>query len=142
LETISNLPNGLAAPVSPFLTHIQSNLKFLGMYLDRNLSFTTHVNIRLSGSCYVYIRALKHIRPYLTEDIANKLACIIIFFHLDYCNSLFYGISSRNLSRLFNAYKTHYPVSSLVTCLSLHTLQHQYLNHSTGYLLHTVFASR
>jgi len=91
---------GTSVTFSGTSLNIQSNLKSLGMYLDRNLSYDTHIN-RLSGSCYVHILALKHtVRPYLTQDIANKLACSTVFSRLDYCNSLFYGISSRNLSRL------------------------------------------
>jgi len=78
---------------------IQPHLKSLGVLSDRNLSFDSHIS-KLSGSCYAHISALKHIRPYLAQHTANTLACSIVFSRLDYCNSLFYGISSRNLSKL------------------------------------------
>ena len=78
---------------------IPPHLKSLGVLLERTLSFHSHIS-KLSGSCYAHIRALKHIRPYLAQHTANTLACSIVFSRLDYCNYLFYGISSRNLSKL------------------------------------------
>ena len=43
---------------------------------------------------------MKHIRPLLTNDSAVVVACGIVGSRLDYCNSLLYGTSVDNLSRL------------------------------------------
>ena len=75
------------------------NLKTLGVILDENLSFATHVQ-SVSRACHYHIRALKHIRPLLTSDSAVVVACGIVGSRLDYCNSLLYGTSVDNLSRL------------------------------------------
>ena len=47
-----------------------------------------------------HIRALRHIRPCLTQDAAATLACCIVGTRLDYCNSALFGTSSHNLDRL------------------------------------------
>ena len=75
------------------------NLKTLGVILDENLSLATHVQ-SVSRACHYHIRALKHIRPALTSDSAAMVACGIVGSRLDYCNSLLYGTSVDNLSRL------------------------------------------
>jgi len=46
------------------------------------------------------MRALRHIRPLLTTDAAKTIASAIIGARLDYCNSLLYASSARNLDRL------------------------------------------
>ena len=78
---------------------LSKNLKTLGVILDENLSFATHVQ-SVSRACHYHIRALKHIRPLLTSDSAVVVACGIVGSRLDYCNSLLYGTSVDNLSRL------------------------------------------
>ena len=46
------------------------------------------------------MRALRHIRPLLSLEFANQLACSIVASRIDYCNSLFYGMSQYNINRL------------------------------------------
>ena len=74
-------------------------LKSLGVTLDRNLSFDQHINNIVKSSNY-NIRALRQIRPMLDKTIANTVACSIVSTRLDYCNSLLYGTSVRNIQRL------------------------------------------
>ena len=80
---------------------LSKNFKPLGVILDKNLSFATHVQ-SVSRACHYHIRALKHIRPLLTSDSVVVVACGIINVgsRLDCCNSLLYGTSVDNLSRL------------------------------------------
>ena len=58
-----------------------------------------HVSSVVS-SCNFHTRALRHILPRLTLDAAKSVAVSIIGARLDYCNSLLYGTSQRNLDRL------------------------------------------
>jgi len=51
-------------------------------------------------SCNYHIRALRHIRPLLTPDVAKMLAHNIITSRLDYANALLSGTTSGNLDRL------------------------------------------
>ena len=52
------------------------------------------------SSCYFHTSALRHIRPQLTFDAAKSVAVSIVGARLDYCNSLLYSTSQRNLDRL------------------------------------------
>ena len=46
------------------------------------------------------MRALRHIRPLITKEMANVVACSIMCSRLDYCNSVLYGITAHNIGRL------------------------------------------
>jgi len=71
----------------------------LGVELDNRLSFTPHIK-SLSKSCNFHIRALRHIRPTLTDDMAKAIATSLVSSKLDYCNSLLYGCSKSNIDKL------------------------------------------
>ena len=49
-----------------------------------------------------HIRALRHVRESLPDDVAATVACSIISSRLDYCNSLFTGMSAANFAKLQN----------------------------------------
>ena len=51
-------------------------------------------------SCNYHIRALRHIRPLLTLDVANMIGHSIVASRLDYANALLHGTSAGNLDRL------------------------------------------
>jgi len=74
-------------------------LKSLGVTLDQSLSFDQHVGNIVKASNF-NICALRHIRPMLDRSIANTIACSIVSTRLDYCNSLLYGTSVKNITRL------------------------------------------
>ena len=67
--------------------------------LDQSLSFDSHITA-LSKSCFYHIRALRHIRPILSEGTANLIASALVFSRLDYANVCLFGISNKNLSRI------------------------------------------
>jgi hypothetical protein len=66
---------------------VSQNIKSLGVYLDSKLSFDKHIS-EITKSCYFHIKALRHIRPSLTPEASNTIACSIVGSRLDYCNSL------------------------------------------------------
>ena len=74
-------------------------IKSLGMTLDRHLIFDQHVN-NVCKACYWHIRALRHVRDSLPDDVARTVACSIVTSRLDYCNSLYTGMSSTNVQKL------------------------------------------
>ena len=43
---------------------------------------------------------MRHIRPMLDRTVANTVACSIVSTRLDYCNSLLFGITDKNIQRL------------------------------------------
>jgi len=63
--------------------------------LDSSLTFDQHVRDTVRN-CNFHLRALRHIRPSLTSDVANTIACSITGFRLDYFNLLLVGISEQN----------------------------------------------
>ena len=75
------------------------NLKSLGVTLDQSLTFDQHVQNIVKTSNF-HIRALRHIRPMLDRKVANTIACSIVSTKLDYCNSLLYGTSAKNIGKL------------------------------------------
>ena len=54
----------------------------------------------ICASCFFHIRAFRHIRPNLTQDMAKSVAVSLISSRLDYCNSLLYGSSQANIHKL------------------------------------------
>ena len=76
-----------------------ATLRSLGVTLDRQLSFDQHVT-DTCRKCYFHIRAFRHVRNSLPDDVAKSVACGIVGSRLDYCNSLLFGISAANIDRL------------------------------------------
>jgi hypothetical protein len=74
-------------------------IKSLGVTLDRKLTFDQHV-AAVCKTSYFHIRALRHVRESLPEDIARTVACSIVGSRLDYCNSLYAGMSKQNFNKL------------------------------------------
>jgi len=79
-----------------------NKIKSLGVTLDSNLSLDPHV-IATCKAVHYHIRALRHIRRTISTDLAKTVACAIISSRLDYCNSLFYLTSKKNISKLQHA---------------------------------------
>jgi len=75
------------------------SIKTLGVLLDNRLSFTPHVK-SLCKSCNYHLRAFRHIRPALTDDMAKSIATSLVSSRLDYCNSLLHGCSQANIAKL------------------------------------------
>ena len=78
---------------------LSPSIKSFGVILDSHLTFDDHVAV-VSKACYFHIRALRHIRESLPDDVANTVACSIVSSRLDYCNSLLLGMPETNFSKL------------------------------------------
>ena len=48
-------------------------------------------------SAFYHIRALLHIRPVITDEVAKTMACSFVTSRLDYANSVLYGILAKNI---------------------------------------------
>ena len=75
------------------------SIHLMGVTLDPELSMDTHVG-EVVNTCNYHLRALRHIRPSLTKEVANTIACSLVLTRIDYCNSLLYGTSDMNKKRL------------------------------------------
>ena len=78
---------------------VAESVYLLGVTLDTELSMTKHVTSTIR-SCNAQLRALRCIRPCLTQSVAATLAGALVQTRLDYCNSLLFSTSDQNATRL------------------------------------------
>ena len=71
----------------------------LGVTFDSNLSFTKHIDT-VCRSAHYHIRDIRRIRHLIPSTALIPLANALVSSRLDYCNSLYTGISKSNLNRL------------------------------------------
>ena len=71
----------------------------LGVLFDTKFCFNNHVNSVIK-SYFISLRDLHRIRRFLSIDTSVVIANALVSSRLDYCNSLFRSLSSRNATRL------------------------------------------
>ena len=74
-------------------------LKVLGVTLDSTLTFDDHAN-NVVRSCNFHVRALWHLCPRLSLDVAKTMTASIVGSRLDYCNALYYGAAQSTMNKL------------------------------------------
>ena len=84
---------------------LADKVRLLGVTLDASLSLNIHVKYVCRAAFY-HPRALWHIRPSLTEEMANSVACSLVQSRRDYANALYVGMSSANSDVLQRAQNT------------------------------------
>ena len=78
---------------------VSSSARNLGFIFDSDMSFTDQIN-SLSKFCHFHIRDIRRIRHLLPLSAATALANSLVSSKLDYCNSLYNGISPANLNKI------------------------------------------
>ena len=73
----------------------------LGFIFDKDLSAEAYIS-SVCISSYFQIRQLRQVRSSLDKDSAIILANSLVFFKLDYCNSLYYNLPAVSLDWLQN----------------------------------------
>ena len=81
------------------LLHPVDSVRNLGVWFDAEFSFSEHVK-RTCKARFLQMRDLRRIRQYLTPEVAVLAANALVSSRLDYCNSLFRGLSCFNLHKL------------------------------------------
>jgi len=71
-----------------------------------------HVNA-VTKSIHYHIRALRHIRSSISEDMAKMVASALVGSRLDYANSVLNGTTQKNISKL---QKAQHLLARVVTC--------------------------
>ena len=71
----------------------------LGVTLDRNMTLERQV-INTCKSIYMNIRKIRRIRPYLTDYAVRTLVQTTVTVRLDYCNSLYNGLTVGTMKKL------------------------------------------
>lgn len=71
----------------------------LGFIFDTGLTMNAHIK-SLTSKCSTQLRRLRMVKKSLNESTMQTLVHAFIHSRLDYCNSLFYGISNKSMSKL------------------------------------------
>lgn len=74
-------------------------IRYLGAFLDENLNFKEHVKRKCRTAMINFMR-IKNIRQYLTKEATETLVLSLVMSHLDYCNSILYGIANCDLQKM------------------------------------------
>jgi len=91
------IPTASAIDVAEAVVPFCDTVKLLGVTLDSSLSMNRHVT-EVVRSCSYHTRALHHIRPLLTLDVAKSVGHSIVSSRLDYSNAL-RSVSATKLRR-------------------------------------------
>ena len=98
-QQLRTYPSPTGVNIAGSTVPISDNIKTLGVTLDCNLSLNSHTSA-ICKSAFYHIRALRHIRNALTDEMAKSVAVSLVQSRLDYANSLLYGTSNTNLKKL------------------------------------------
>ena len=74
-------------------------IKYLGVYLDENITMKTHIKQKCRAAMANYYRIV-NIRRYLTVDACKQFVHGLIISHIGYSNSLYYGLPKCDIQKL------------------------------------------
>ena len=78
-----------------------SMVRYLGAYLDSQLSFMEHIKTKCKSAVLNIIR-IRNIRKYLDKDTTHMLIKSLAVSHLDYANSLLMGLPAKTIKIMQN----------------------------------------
>ena len=76
-----------------------STVRDPGTWLDTHMSMNIHIG-KICSKAFRSLYHIKQIRKYLTNDSTKILIHAFVTSHIDYCNSLLYGVPNYQLDRL------------------------------------------
>ena len=74
-------------------------IRYLGVWLDAGLNYKHHIKKKCQASMANFIR-IRSIRHLIDSDTTAGLCLSLCISHLDYCNSLLYGIPQSSLKKM------------------------------------------
>ena len=80
-------------------TWIKPQVTSLGVIIDSDLNFTSHIN-KITKTAFFHLRNIAKIRPFLSQPDAEKIIHAFVTSRLDYCNALFTGLPKMAIDRL------------------------------------------
>jgi len=98
-------PSPSSINIAGSIVPTSDKIKTLGVTLDSHLNLNSHTSA-ICKSAFYHIRALRHIRSTLTDDMAKAVAVSLVQSRLDYANSILYGTSKTNLNKLQHVQNT------------------------------------
>lgn len=95
----SNFKERVVSILAPLEMTVKDNVRNLGVIIDSSLSFDKQINSVVRSSFY-HLKIIAKLKPFLSFNDLETVVHAFISSRLDYCNSLYVGISHRQLSRL------------------------------------------
>ena len=74
------------------------SIHYLGVWLDQCMSLKRHITRKCSSAMLSFQR-IKLIRRYLTKNAATPLVLGLVIPHLDYWNSILYGLPDCDINK-------------------------------------------
>jgi len=90
-QKLRTLPSFPDLEIAGHIVPPSETIKTLGVTLDKNLSLNQHVSAIYKSSFY-HIRAIRHIRASLSNDVCITLATSLVQSRLDYANAILQGL--------------------------------------------------
>ncbi len=78
---------------------VVDKVRNLGVIFDKNLTMHDHVS-KVSSTCYFNIKRIASVRQNIDKEDTKTLVNSFVTSHLDYGNSLLYGINKKETNRL------------------------------------------
>lgn len=127
-QRLHSFPTVSSPTISGSTIQISDSIKILGVTLDNHLTLKKHTQ-SLCRNIHFHNRALRHIRPALTDSMAATVAASVVQSRLDYANALLYGTPASNIHKLQCAQNSlsrvvlpHHPGSASSRLTHLHWL--------------------
>ena len=86
-------------------------IKYLGVWMDHNLTFKQHITKKCQTAMLNFLR-IRSIRQYLDDATTECLVLSLCMSHIDYCNSVLYGLPDCSINKLQR-------VQNMCSCLVL-----------------------
>src|SRR4029434_11236912 len=117
----------LTAHLKTLALNTKHQARNLGVILDSDLNFETHIKNIIKTSFY-HLRNIAKVQPFLAQADIERLMHAFITSRLDYCNSLLSGLPKKPLIN-YKQYRMQQRESSLKQ--DGERTSHQYQNHCT-----------
>ncbi len=95
----STEPQIIEIKIGDDMIQSSSTIKVLGVTLDSNITLNQHIS-NTCRSIYMNIRKIRRIKPYLSNCALRILIQHMVISRLDYCNSLYNGLTVKAMNKL------------------------------------------
>ena len=85
--------------MASYMVSSVSEARNLGVWFYSRFQFQTHIN-KTCQSAFYSIYNIRRIRKFLSFEAAKTLVQALVISHLDYCNSVLYGIPAMHTNKL------------------------------------------
>ena len=89
----------IAAHLNSLSLDSKTEARNLGVIIDSNLNFISHIN-HITRSSFHHLKNISKLRGFLSKSDSEKLIHTFITSRLDYCNGLFTGLPKASIQRL------------------------------------------